>query len=197
MHAKLVSSFQFDTAFPRDAIVCTLNFNNTGGIFTSEDWDGLCEDLAEVWDTYWFTGDAPKITVKAYDNEGTPPVYPAGEFIRNPTATPPNSTWPREIALCLSYYSERNVPRRRGRVYLPWNVKGTPGGRPSSTQRSDAIAMGGHFADLGGVDIDWEVWSPTSSAGMQVSNTFVDDEWDTQRRRGLRSTTRTLGSPGP
>jgi hypothetical protein len=194
-HNKFVTQFKFDTDFPRDHLICTLNFNHTG---PTEDLDGLCSDLIAVWDTVWLTtGATPPMRVRSYDNEGAPPVFPNGGAELNWGAAAVASASPREVALCLSYYSERNLPRRRGRVYLPMAHEAGLTNRPSATIRNRAITLGQAFADLGGLDVDWEVWSPTDQAGMSVSNTWCDDEWDTQRRRGLRATTRSLGSPGP
>jgi hypothetical protein len=37
---------------------------------------------------------------------------------------------------------------------------------------------------------NWIVYSKVAGAGYGVSDYWVDDEWDTQRSRGLRATTR-------
>jgi hypothetical protein len=38
------------------------------------------------------------------------------------------------------------------------------------------------------------VYSPTTGQTKKVEHWWVDDEWDTQRRRGLRATTRDEGT---
>jgi hypothetical protein len=43
---------------------------------------------------------------------------------------------------------------------------------------------------LGGIDVDWVVHSPTHDTNTKVKEAWVDDEWDTQRRRGQRATKR-------
>ena len=50
--------------------------------------------------------------------------------------------------------------------------------------------MGAAFANLGGVNVDWQVYSPTDGVGRTVKSYWCDDEWDTMRSRGLRSTMR-------
>jgi hypothetical protein len=189
---RLQVAWQMDTAFPRDALVVTPHFNNTGGLLTDSDTDALCEDLAtalDAWDNV-----TTQLTVKAYDAQGTPPVFPVGSAIRNPGVTAVSQV-PREVAVCLSYYSGQNVPRKRGRLYIPAVImQPATGVRPASTIRDKVGQLATIFADLGGVDIDWSVYSRVDDTARAVSNWWVDDEWDTIRSRGLRSTTRTLGT---
>jgi hypothetical protein len=99
------------------------------------------------------------------------------------------------VALCLSYYSENNVPKRRGRLFVPIAVlRSTPGLRPDSAQRTKALDLGGLLANAGGANIDWGVWSRTDGAFHPTTNSWVDDEWDTMRSRGLRATTRSTAT---
>jgi hypothetical protein len=42
-----------------------------------------------------------------------------------------------------------------------------------------------------GTGYDWCVYSPTSNMLFPISQIWVDDAWDTQRRRGVKATTRT------
>jgi hypothetical protein len=190
---KAQVSMTFDTAFARDKIVNTLYF----GDIASTDWDALATDLCDIYQDHWLDGGAREVKVDFYDVESPAPHFPIGSHTRNAGVIGPASHCPREVALCLSYYAERNLPRQRGRIYLP--ITGTshnPAMRPNPTIMNKALAMGGFFAALGGADIDWRVWSPTDSEGRDVTNTWVDDEWDTQRSRGLRATTRVLAAPG-
>jgi len=46
------------------------------------------------------------------------------------------------------------------------------------------------FPDIGGVDWKFGVWSKTYKHFTQTTQAWVNDEWDIQRRRGLRETTR-------
>jgi hypothetical protein len=184
----------FDTAFARDKIVNVLHFEDVG---ITNDWDGNCEALAHIYQDHWLDNGAREINVRAYDAEGAPPHFPKGEFTLNPGTVGPASSCPREVALCLSYYATRNLPRQRGRIYLP--IAGTshnPALRPNPTIMNKALAMGQFFADLGGADVSWNVWSTVDTQGREVTNTWVDDEWDTQRSRGLRATTRVQATPG-
>jgi hypothetical protein len=46
------------------------------------------------------------------------------------------------------------------------------------------------FPDLGGPDWKFGTWSRVKQTFKQSQVAWVDDEWDTQRSRGLRATTR-------
>lgn len=106
---------------------------------------------------------------------------------------------PNEVALCLSYKNTDTAValpagRKRGRVYigpLHQNTLGAGGGldqRPSSVFMEDVIEAGEALADNSNHQL--AVWSRASGAVTPVTDMWVDNEWDTQRRRGLRATAR-------
>jgi hypothetical protein len=186
---KLQTSIWNDTLLPRDAFTITPHFNDQG---VGTDPQGLCEDLAAAISAW--CGPLQQVTVKAYDAQGTPPVYPAGED----TAVLGNfgiSSSPREVALCLSFFSTRNIPRQRGRLYIPGPlIGGQPGVVPSTNQQDKVAALVPIFTDLGGVDVDWCIWSRRDQVARPVTNWWIDNEWDTVRSRGLRATGRQQGT---
>jgi len=189
---RLQTEFSADSTLPRDGITITPHFNDQG---VGTDPQSLCDDLAAALALY---AGAPtrQISVTAYDAQGAKPVYPQGEAIVNPAVAPASAS-PREVAVCLSFFSERNIPRRRGRLYIPFLIMGftSPNTvRPTSVVRDKVGALAPIFADLGGVDVDWCVYSRVNNAAYPVTNWWVDDEWDTVRSRGLRSTTRLEGT---
>lgn len=189
MIVKLQCAFAADSTFPRDRFIITPHFNITspGG-----DPQALCDDLAPAL-AAWCNG-TREVKVTAYDSQGTKPVYPSGEAIVN-LGQAPASTVPRELAVCLSYFATRNIPRHRGRLYIPLALTSQGGQlRPSATLRDIVASLVPIFENLGGIDVDWCLWSPTDAAAYKVTNWWVDDEWDTVRSRGLRPTTRTQGT---
>lgn len=138
--------------------------------------------------------------VKYYDlTQTVPPNYPIASTTFNLSSNPGIDTLPTEVALCLSFQGEK-VPgfpqaRRRGRIYFgPVNANQTGGGRPVSgiitalTTTADALATAllacSNAATL-------SVWSGTNAASVPVTDGWVDNAWDTQRRRGIDRTTRT------
>jgi hypothetical protein len=101
---------------------------------------------------------------------------------------------PHEVALCLSYYSGRNLPRTRGRIYLgPFQGSIVAVATPNAVTISDLITLGtsihAAFAALGG---SWAIHSVKDNTFLPITNTWVDNAWDTQRRRGMKATSRTL-----
>jgi hypothetical protein len=188
---KLQTQFNMDSALPRDTFIITPHVNQQ----LTSDPQALCDDLADALSAW--VSVPMEIKVTAYDAEGSQPVYPAGEAINNP-GQHPASNCPREIAVCLSFFTDRNTPRHRGRLYIPFPVLQAtlgvnPGVRPDTNLRNKVGALGTIFADLGGADDDWCVYSRADGVARSVSQWWVDDEWDTMRSRGLRATTRTTG----
>ena len=191
---RLQCAIGADTAFARDRVVINPHFNNVGGILTESDTDQLCEDLADALVAY--VSGTREITVKAYDAQGTVPVFPVGNAVRNVGAFPASAA-PRELATCLSFYSGQNLPRRRGRLYVPTFLVGagvTHGVRPGGALTAKVGQLATILADLGGADIDWSVYSRTDDVARAVSHWWVDDEWDVIRSRGLRPEVRVTGT---
>lgn len=180
-----------DSTLPRDALTITPHFND-GGV--GSDPQGLATDLCAAMATYLPT--ARQIEVTAYDAQGTPPVVPVGYAVTGSGLAPP-SDCPREVAVCLSFFSEFNRPRRRGRLYLPMCALGFTGSllvRPSAPVRTKVGQLAPILQDLGGLDVDWCVYSRVDNVARAVTDWWVDDEWDTIRSRGLRPTTRLTGT---
>jgi hypothetical protein len=181
----------YDSTLPRDAEVINPCFrDNIGGT----DAGALANDLATAVSTA--VGTAHQVRVRFYDLQGTKPVRPAGEKLLN-SGNSGASTTARELALCLSFYGGSNQPRNRGRLYIPANWLGisSVAVRPTIAQQQQITSYWPSvLSGLGGANIDWIVWSRRNSAATKVDHYFVDNEWDIQRRRGLRSTAREAGT---
>ena len=192
---RIQAAFPMDSLLARDCLCINPVFNKTTGVLTDTDADSLCEDLAIALDT-WSLG-TQRIECKAYEVESPPPNLPAGSHVVNPTAAP-GSAEPREVALCLSFYSDFNLARRRGRLYIPATLlTGDASVRPSSAMMQKVADLVPILSDLGGLDIDWSVYSAVDSEARAVTHWWVDDEWDTIRSRGMGSTTRLAGTTAP
>lgn len=117
---------------------------------------------------------------------------------------------PAEVAMCLSFNGSfvnqpvesggtRPRARRSGRIYLPHidvNESAQWGDtdqytRPKATFRTAVLdaaeALNDDVIEAGGV---WVVYSRAGGVTHPVVNAWVDDAFDTQRRRGPRATTR-------
>lgn len=189
-----------DSGLARDYAVNTLYFDiDVIEPGSSPAWNTLCQDLINIWQARWLSATAREIRCRAYNMDEPEPRAPVGDVVENVGAYPV-STGPREIALCLSFRGDPPItPRRRGRVFLPIYVSsftaGTP--RPNQAIQTAALAIADDLAGLGGLNVDWVINSTGGTERVAVKHAWVDDEWDVQRRRGFRSTTRTQKAVGP
>lgn len=117
------------------------------------------------------------------------------------TFTPGTDRLPSEVALCASIQApqESGEPqaRRRGRIFLgplADEALALATGRPSTTCIDIvAKALRDLIADSEtSTDYALCVYSTVDNVGYQVTNGWVDNAFDTQRRRGLAPTVRTL-----
>lgn len=134
--------------------------------------------------------------------------------------TDPNNA-PREIAICLSYHSDlegvaesipagpvgpagddRPASRYRGRIYVgPFilDAVDVATGRPKATVMESIREMGLYMLTapaIASLNIGWSVYSRVNVGVSPVTGGWVDNEFDTQRRRGLERTTRVLFGTG-
>jgi len=186
---RLQCSWQLDTAAPRDAVMITPHFNDIGA---TTDPQNLCDDMLAGLNTVFPT--SGEIRVKAYDAQGSIPVYPQGDAVIR-KGIPHATNVPRELAVCLSFYGERNVPRQRGRLYIPAYLAGadTAKLRPEApiTRIESFVPL---LTGLGGADVDWCVYSRRMDHAYSITNWWYDDEWDVMRSRGMRPTSRVQGT---
>lgn len=126
-------------------------------------------------------------------------------------ATGLSTGFPAEVAICMSFRSTygadaeftpttRPRARDRGRIYLGplissvGNTDATTGRvKPAQSLIDDITIAGARLRDAAGGMI-WSVWSRKGSSLKSVTTVWVDDAWDTQRRRGERATTKTFAS---
>lgn len=184
---RLQVAMNGETAEPRDRMVNVLHFNVAGLV---QDIDQLCRDLRDIYTSGWFSGPTVRgIRVTAYE-VGLPPQYPKGYAEAQPGTVSAGGA-PAELALCLSFYGDRNLPRTRGRIYLPMAPTAIAvGANPSPGTQTKALALATSFSSLGGANVDWCIYSPTTKEHVQVKNAWVDNRWDIQRRRGPKQTSR-------
>lgn len=141
--------------------------------------------------------------VKYYDMEDAEPRAPILQDTFNLASAPSGSPLPTEVSLCVSFQGPKQsgIPqaRRRGRNYLPFLDTGTIqlDGRPDAGVITNAIAWGQNlldFSQTGGAP----TWVVNSTYGEPLEFTtvvtegWVDNEFDTQRRRGRPATARSV-----
>lgn len=182
------TSWAYDSALPRDRIVNTPCFRWDN--LTIQDAESLAINVLDAYEARFATLVGKDAQCKIYDLEGTPPVLPMATVTRN-AGILHTSTYPREIALCLSFNGGQRQPRQRGRLYIPPQFIGASLAlRPTVAQTDAIVQFANNLHGVGGANVDWIVWSRVNRSATGVNEAWVDDEWDIQRRRGLRGTTR-------
>jgi hypothetical protein len=135
--------------------------------------------------------------VKIYEITAGPPNYPVYELNFDLTPLPGAVDMPMEVALCVSYYASAatTIPRarRRGRIYISgWSETSNGAGRPVAGATADLLDAFTDYAVACDAltNLYAGVWSRTNGAVYEIDTAWVDNEWDTQRRRGGQSTSR-------
>lgn len=133
------------------------------------------------------------------------PPFHITSFTLVPTETT-TTDLPLQIALVASFYSVLASstgeilprPSRSGRVFVgPWTIlavnptqtSGTP--TPAPGVVSDLAIAAATLAGNGASETSWwAVWSRKLNAASPITNGWVDNRWDTQRRRDEDATSR-------
>lgn len=179
-------SFPMDTSIPRDEV--TIN-----PCYTGDDPQALANALKTNLIANTMVGATKPFKIRVYDAQKEPPSYPLAEATSGTGFS--LASHPRELALCLSYYSTVNRPGRRGRVYWPLAlIAGATGQRPATSQMTSTMTLGPSLGKSLPTGTAWVVYSRKADASFPITNYWVDDEWDVVRSRGLKGTTRQLGT---
>lgn len=198
------------TLLPRDDVVNTFHVQADDVAMAN-----LCGQA--IWDEFYsVVGEyvGPQISrsvdvnVRIYDLADAEPRTPVSDGSAGILAASSDGTaLPAEVAVCLSLEalqaSGANPQRRRGRLFFgPLNGDALAAsgsyGRPSASLRGSmttaAEAAGNAIIALGGF---WCIYSRADDAFRAVIRGWVDDEFDTQRRRGRDASSRLLFTLSP
>lgn len=174
--------FQVDGVLPADVMTITPHY-------FGDDAQALADRLKSNLSAFSQVGATKPFRIRVYDAQKPPPSYPLATAEQ--AGTPPNSSVPRELALCLSYYSTWNRPRYRGRLYIPLVlIGGTAGARPAGATITQALAWKDPLTASLPPSHNLVVYSRVDDKSYGVDNFWVDDEWDVVRSRGRKPTTR-------
>lgn len=156
--------------------------------------------------------EANAVTVKVYNLADPEPRFPITRaFGLAASSAPASPELPAEVALCGSLYAVRSTPRTRGRIYFgPFHTGATEDdavnhrSRPSLVLRESlAQALRRMITPAAGQTQDLAIYTrgrytinkvpqaPVPGAMQIVTAGWVDDAWDTQRRRGQDAAVRT------
>lgn len=167
------------------------------------DFDEPATDLAAFYSSLR-AGLSPNIAsssnliVKAYNLIDVEPRVPVYEGVFSLTGTPATYPMPAEVSLVLSFQATRvsgePQARRRGRIFLgPLGYETAYDMKRPTTGFTDTLRDAGQAllnASIAAGDYAWSVWSTVDGEMHAVDNGWVDNAWDTQRRRGLEPTAR-------
>jgi len=134
---------------------------------------------------------------KFYAEDGSVPNYPFEERSLTLASTPPAIGLPTEVNLCASYANDSSnlVPRarRRGRIYIGgWASDTNTVGRPTTTIFTNTTNLFATYVEAVNDITGFRsvVYSRSNLAGYPIERVWVDNDWDTMRSRGRKSTTR-------
>jgi hypothetical protein len=138
--------------------------------------------------------------IKFYRLSDAPPRATVRNDTFNFTTAPSNAPLPTEVALVVSFQggqsSGQPQARRRGRIFFgPMNTQAVDGTAfVAAATRTAAVNAWGVLLDASQAATEWKwsVFSTVNGTGVEVQNGWVDNAFDTQRRRGRRTTARTV-----
>lgn len=204
--------FDAESNIPEDSVVNTFHFVQSGPLVDANNVRDMLKDFYETQAPgasarvaqYMSNQFKTTARVQMYNLDQPkprPPVYES-TFTHAPGST---QVLPREVALVLSFQASREAgelqSRRRNRIYLgPLNTAGLVGGTSlPAPQLITALTCAGAEmlrASNAAFTWDWRVYSPTDNNYHPIDNGWVDNAWDTQRRRGRSPTARTTWNAG-
>lgn len=202
---------------PEDRYVNTFAFAEDGGTPVSH--EDAATGITSALETFYTTDPAALGTLEQFyplhvGTVGEVRVYNFAddvprEPIINTFAFSPGASGaiPSEVAVCLSYYADRNLPTQRGRIFLgpltrdTFASQGTAPARPSQGFIDLIAACGTRLAVTGafGGLLRWSVLSrviPGVGTFQPITDGWVDNAFDVQRRRGEDATARTTWTVG-
>lgn len=210
---RVQATFSRPSGLPEDQVINTFYFQGAGDVVqaAAEAFTALEEFYRQpvapaTAGLTSFLGIVDSLEYRVYDLDDPEPRQ----------ATIQQSTWsgasgaplPAEVAMVMSFYSERNLPRNRGRIFLGPLLTTTMAGfsssasdvRPTSTFLTAVVAAGARLRDR--TDLTnlgrWStnnLLAPAPQTGRvlrTVTDVWCDNAYDTQRRRGADATARTV-----
>ena len=206
-------SIPYFSGIPEDVCTNVWSFNFVSPSPSGADWNALRTALNTFYASA-YASTAGSLSMANYalpantrwkgydlsDPEPRAPVYDVTFAIAPITLV--SSVLPPETAVCCSFQgaliSGAPQARRRGRIFL--GCIGTAWATSTTSSFPDlnlakrtglAAAMGALLTATAAADWTWCVWSRTNGVMVPVTNGWVDNAPDTQRRRGNAPSLRT------
>ena len=178
---------------PADYCVHNLYFM-TQGTPSPGDWTALVGNVTSViFSKVGFGGSTPWTlyggragTTKAYNLADPKPRPVMAMTTYTPTTWETAPLGPRALCSCLSYYSGRNLPHFRGRIYIGPFLSSQSTETPSNAIMSQIADLGhGLFnvATMGALSWQHSVHSTVTNQTNVATNYWTNDRWDVQHSR--------------
>lgn len=204
-HFRVLAVLQHKSALAQDRFVnswCFRNDDLAASVETVAEKHGRILDAfyngvhgtSPRLSSYW-PNDIISLEYRTYDLGEAPPRTPHVVQSADFAVTASASQLPYEVALCLSLVSERNLKRQRGRLYM-----GPFAGLPSEEVQDYPTPTSAIITSLVDAatnvlntteDSTWCFVSQSDASAKVVTGGWVDNAWDTVRRRGPDPTART------
>ena len=217
------SQLQSASGLPKDTFENVWHFLDATGGAVGDVAITACHKIVDFWTTdpgisgvgacqVMLAGEeGDTMTLIAYDAAAAKPRPELGRvtFVYTPGG---GDSMPEAVAICMSYYTDRNLVSHRGRLYLgPLNTVAIGGGDPCrpNTNVLKAIQAGGERLVVIGPPVAavatatdtipsvgfaagtaWALYSVKLNTYSAIEHGWVDDEWDGQRRRRVEASTR-------
>lgn len=201
---KAVVSIPMVSQIPKDRAVNVWGFMLTASAAAEIDAiETALRAFYDAWANYRSAHWNPSMaTITWYDMMQARPRVPVAEHVFGLSSAKGTATLPHQLACCLSFQGERvagqNQASNRGRVYLgPLAVptgNSTTGAMDTTFVNTVATAAGGLVDASNAAAWAWIVYSTKRGPNgphSVVHRGWVDNEFDTQRRRSVDATTRT------
>lgn len=198
-HYKVMVRFGMDSAIPQDASVNTWHINTVSAPAGYEDFIEDLQTFYQAVDTWMSSAlDPSKATYKVYDMLDDEPRAPVleGAFTGLSFGA---QAFPPELAICVSFQGTRlsgqPQARRRGRVYIGpissvWASSSSPVIATEVVEDFASAAQSLAVAAEASTTYAWCVYSKADEDLVPVTNGWVDNAFDIQRRRGLTASVR-------
>lgn len=173
------------------------------------DWDNHADEILGCFNgttgaTPFFGYSDRRINVKLYDMaDALPRAEKSNRTWTSAGITTESALGIRQGAVVLSYFAGRNLPSLRGHIYLgPFGGAELAHLRPQPTLLAQVLGLGQALFDVGGANVSHEVFSVWHNKVKRaepihttVTDYWVDNSWDVQRRRKTKATARSVLHP--
>lgn len=197
------------TGIPADAVTNVFHFDSLTTPVGSTEYQDCADAVEDFFDGanlvtpvagYIHSLMADALTLKVYDLSDPEPRVPRITETVTSSGAGSSERLPNELAVCLSFQgaaiSGLAQARRRGRLFIgplsggAWNPATA---RPSDVFMTDLATAAIRLVE--DTATRWAVYSTVLNAAAAVTDGWVDNAFDVQRRRGLAPTIKAAWAP--